>query len=415
MSPHSPAALERYAQFLAGRDPDEQVDLQIPSTLKGDDLGGLGAVGQLIVTWARRRTPGTLRTYVPGTTAGQIDASSSRLSAVETLAESDHGLLALLMSSRVVDVKGESLLGLTTAAASETLAKAGQVATAKHGRKVALFVADHRANNAPFALYQPISSHVARPAVRTRDEFGSLANELLKVIGLGASSDKPSIEQQQALGTVLYQLFKNTHDWARTSADDRNYERSVRILRSEYVADSLPMHLKHAQGDTGLQTYLKHDQHKGEPRFGAKTDMRRFLEVSILDSGPGLAARALQSQNIVAPSLAQEHEALIVCLKKHMTSSQHPGRGNGLHVVQELMTELRGYMKVRSGRLAMVRDYVRDPYTRKDAAEPWLRDWRSGSAQPTDLAPVAGTFISFIIPITYIGATPNRLASQEPC
>ncbi|GAC1381349.1 MAG: hypothetical protein NVSMB48_09140 [Marmoricola sp.] len=414
-SPHSPAALEQHAIFLAERDRDEQVDLQLPSTLKGDDLGGLGAVGQLILTWARRPTPGVLRTYVPAASDGDVDgkATRDRLSAIETLVESDHGLLALLMSRRAVDVKGESLLGLTTPATADRLLRTGQVATARRGSKVALFAADHRSNNAPFALYQPRSSGAAGQAVRTRDEFESLAHELLKVIGVGASSDRPSPEQQGSLGTVLYQLFRNTHDWARTTVDDRKYERSVRILRSEYVGDSLATHLKHAEGDPGLQAYLKHDVHQGAQRVDAKKDMRRFLEVSILDSGPGLAARMLDSQRLTDPSLEQEHTALLACLKKHMTTSQHPGRGNGLHVVQELMTELRGYMKVRSGRLAMVRDYVQNPYTHSDEQEPWLTDWRSGSGTPTGLAPVVGTFISFVIPIKYLATGAKRFPSQD--
>ncbi|MFC7502404.1 hypothetical protein [Nocardioides sp. GCM10030258] len=317
------------------------------------------------------------------------------------------------MSRRAVDVKGESLLGVTTTVTAGRLLRAGNVATARHGSRVALFAADHRSNSAPFALYQPTSLGAVGHAVRTRDEFKSLARELLKVIGVGASSDRPSPEQQDSLGTVLYQLFRNTHDWARTTVDDRKYERSVRILRSEYVGDSLATHLKHAEGDPGLQAYLKHDVHQGVQRADAKKDMRRFLEVSILDSGPGLAARILHSQRLTNPTLEQEHSALLACLKKHMTTSQHPGRGNGLHVVQELMTELRGYMKVRSGRLAMVRDYVQDPYSRSDEQEPWLHDWRSGTASPTDLAPVVGTFISFVVPIKYLATRGKRLASQD--
>lgn len=412
-SPHSPSSAEQHATRLAGFEVESEVDLQIPTSLKGDDLGGLGAFAQLVITWARRQRSGTLRTYVPGSVDHTARDHDDRRRAIENFVQSDHGLLGLLMSGRVVDRQGASLLGEVSRPLTGQLANAGRTSTAKRGRKITLVAADHRSENAPFSLYQPASDEVTNHAIRTRDEFESLASELLTVIGLGTSAERPSHAQEQALGIILYQLFKNTHDWARTDAHDHKYARSVRIIRSEYVADPLQTHLQHAYGDGTLSAFLSHDSHKGEARPDAKLDMRRFLEVSILDSGPGLAARSLRALGIENPTLAEEHGATLACLKKHMTSSSQRGRGNGLHVVQELMTELRGYMKVRSGRLALVRDYVQDPYTQRDAKEPWMNDWATGTRLPTEMAPVVGTLVSFVIPIRWFQTSPSERAEGD--
>jgi hypothetical protein len=61
---------------------------------------------------------------------------------------------------------------------------------------------------------------------------------------------------------------------------------------------------------------------------------------------------------------------------------------------------LRGYLRVRSGRLALERDFVRDPYQPDvDETEPWLGDWGSGSRSPTLAPSVAGTLFTTLIPI----------------
>lgn len=399
--PHSTRQVESYLRTLADAPADRRVVLHLPVKLKNDDLGGGGAVLQLLVTWARRTTPGVLRTYV----IGEGDAER-RQQDVARLLTHEHGLVGALMSRSIVDNTDESIASLVAEPVRARLRRAGEVATARRGNKVTLVAADHRGDSAPPALYQPASKGRVAQEVRSRRGFIDLAGSLLEVKQPGRSAERPSDEQLEQLGLFLYELFRNTHDWARTDETGAAFDRSVRMIRSEYVGYALDVHLDHVAGDRMLEKFLGHDVHAGRERDEARVqEMRRFIEFTILDSGPGLAARELADRGLPRGSadlaLDEEYLALAECLRRHMSSSGQPGRGSGLHLVQELLTELNGYLRIRSGRLAVARDYVRDPYSIQDAREPWLQDWASASDQPTEMAPVVGTLVTVVVPIRY--------------
>lgn len=399
--PHSTRQVESYLRTLADTPHDRRVVLRVPFKLKSDDLGGGAALLQLLVTWARRATPGVLRTYV--TPEGAADR---RQQDVDRFLTQEHGLVGALVSRSIVDNNDKSIASLVAEPVRVRLRKAGDVATARRGTKVTLVAADHRGDSAPPALYQPASMGRVAHEVRSRRGFIDLAGSLLEVKQPGRSAQRPSDVQLEQLGLFLYELFRNTHDWARTDETGAAFDRSVRMIRSEYVGYALDVHLGHVAGDRMLEEFLGHAIHAGRERDDAKVQgMRRFIEFTILDSGPGLAARELAEHGMPQGSaeltVDREYAALTACLRRHMSSSGQLGRGNGLHLVQELLTELNGYLRIRSGRLAMARDYVRDPYSVQDEREPWLHDWASVSDQPTEMAPVVGTLVTVVVPIRY--------------
>jgi hypothetical protein len=187
----------------------------------------------------------------------------------------------------------------------------------------------------------------------------------------------------QAIGGLLAETVRNTHQHARYEADDlRPITRSVRFLRAEKVNLTVDALFAHAGDDATLGAFLGSNISEGRGRF---------LEISVWDAGPGLAARRLRDLGIDQPTIEQEWSASTECFEKHITSSRNGGRGKGLDSVQLLLTKLRGFLRVRTGRVLLERDYSARPHQPGD-----LSDFGKVSAH----SPTRGTALTILIPDT---------------
>jgi len=344
----------------------------------------------LVVTWAKRCPNGVLRTYVNSKGDAKIQ--------IENLATYDHGLTALLMANDVTDRLSSFSLKSEAVVASRTrLAAMGSVESARRGAKAFLAVADHTGSY-PESLYDISSS--PHPDVRQWDGFHSLARQMLQLATVGPEKGRSAAKVVlDSFATVLWELFKNTHDWARSGADGRPLQRSIRALRIESYSDTHEKHLEMTADEPRLQEYLQH------PRMRREGGRSRVIEVSVLDSGPGLAARALLRTPTVASaptgSIAREYSAVVDCLRTHFSTSSDSYRGDGLHQVFLMLDALKGFVRIRTGRLALCRDFIRDPYFPANETEPFLVDWQTGTADPVAAAPVEGTVLTMLFPVSY--------------
>ncbi len=79
-----------------------------------------------------------------------------------------------------------------------------------------------------------------------------------------------------------------------------------------------------------------------------------LLEISVIDSGPGLARRWLK-KDYSSFTKKEEIEAVLSCFEKHRTSKIRPSSGVGLYSVLKEIRELKGFFRFRSGRLVVER------------------------------------------------------------
>jgi hypothetical protein len=94
------------------------------------------------------------------------------------------------------------------------------------------------------------------------------------------------------------------------------------------------------------------------------------------------------------------------CLKKNNTShkpiAENIGHGSGLHRIMKLLNERKGFLRVRSGRMNLYRNFFTVPfYPGKDDdrfANYALLDWNTHSSNPTSWQKAEGTLITMIIP-----------------
>lgn len=217
---------------------------------------------------------------------------------------------------------------------------------------------------------------------------------------------------REALATIFAETFKNTHDHAREDIDGSDLETSVRAIYARYYPlqavlnniASVP-----ADGVTQAERYVRSFAPRTVKPGVRAPDLPAvsgFLELSILDSGPGMAARWLRRPvHDLDPRL--QLEAVLQCFGKGRTTTTSPGRGFGLWKVLNSLIGLRGFISVRTNGIHAFRQFGYTAATGQEelpggqrVPKEQLYDWKRGlSTTPSDYPHVRGTVISFLLPM----------------
>lgn len=217
---------------------------------------------------------------------------------------------------------------------------------------------------------------------------------------------------REALATIFAETFKNTHDHAREDIDGSDLETSVRAIYARYypmqavlnnIASVPP------DGVTQAERYVRSFAPrpvKPGVRVPNLPTVSGFLELSIFDSGPGMAARWLRKP---VHGLDPRHqlEAVLQCFGKGRTSTTSPGRGFGLWKVLTSLIGLRGFISVRTNGIHVFRQFGYTATTGQEelpggqrVPKEQLYDWKRGlSTTPSEYPHVRGTVISFLLPM----------------
>jgi hypothetical protein len=368
-------------------------DVLLPTYLRKRLVGGDCSLIQFLITWSKEHPKGRLLTHVK-------HGENSGLQ-LPGLIDRDHGLVGALVASDVMTRKGEKSLRVE----AESLAwqrldrMDGSVAGASRGAKAFLLCVDHKDRGFPLLLYHTPPG--ARKTPKGEKDFQSLAGDLLKNTAQAFHADEPFEKLRFGLGTILHELFDNTDRWAKVEYDGRPLERSVRGIRFELYADRQNVLLSHVKDSPPLVDYLSHSEFSRASPGDAR---RRFVEMSIFDSGPGLAQRNMQAAIGSETALDKEYEAVIRCLSKYTSSSFRTHRGLGLHTVMKTLTSSAGFLRIRTGRLALFRDFVTHPYSPDGTSvskEPFMMDWESRTRDTSPMQRVEGVLLTMLIPITH--------------
>jgi hypothetical protein len=373
-------------------------DLLVPNKLSDRFFAGTSAQLQLIVTWRRRCPEGRVRVHVQAS-----DDDERARTVLERFIESDHGMLAVALSGGVYSRDGErDLRPLALPFLRERFeAMDHPNVVPMRGPKAFAMCVDETPYEAPRLLYQPRPQGRERgPDLLGKESFKNLAAQIRDRLEKGSGG---GLLAPNALSTVLVELFSNTDHWAKSDQWDGPYPlgTSARGLRLERHGLEAKREAEMVSGQPALIDYLKH------PQLAPIGGRRRLIELTVFDSGPGVAARLLAEQFPAgeAPSLAEEHSALHDCLRKHVTTSPEDTHGVGLHKVLRDLSALGAFLWLRAGRLSLYRDFLALPYDPKHGDdEPFLLDWEAGIAL-SEAAPVTGSFFTALLPI---GHDPNQ-------
>lgn len=139
----------------------------------------------------------------------------------------------------------------------------------------------------------------------------------------------------------------------------------------------------------------------------APTPDRKFLgllELSVFDTGPGFAATYLKN-GFEQTSVQEQFDAVLGCFSTGRSSTGDESRGFGLWKVLRDLRELKGFIRVRTNRVHVYRDFAwyGDMFLQSDINAPAERmmDWRRGITQKIseDYPDMLGAHVSVLIPL----------------
>lgn len=330
-----------------GSDPNVRLPI---SMSYGGGLGVDASLAQLIISWARSTEQPVLHLY-----AGAEEADEH----IARLAKTIAGFAALIMCGEVHTLNHELIERRQALMAIRPLVEAmfdGDIrntASRKGARPTAINL--FCINNAqreyikPF-YFGPPDPH---PRLQPKSWFSSLIESSSAL--MNKADDRVTLLRAglPALGSVLWELISNADQHAVTDVKGQKYKKALRGASIKFNKLKREDVLSYSDNEPELARFLlKH--------FLKQTDVLSFLEISVIDSGPGLARRWLTAkekrprESLEALSLQEELEATLECFKKHVTSKPDAETsGMGLHNAVQALNKLKAYVRLRTGRLSL--------------------------------------------------------------
>ncbi|TIN49188.1 MAG: hypothetical protein E5Y32_02355 [Mesorhizobium sp.] len=340
--------------------------------------GGSVTGAQLAVTWARANQPATLR----------LAADEEPNVAADTFLNRTYGLVAAAFADRIIGRDGErdvtsAMLKLVNRRRHALYS--GDFAQMIHGQVLPLISLDHLEPDGPNPLlYHPISGEV-------RSDFLGVVQQTL---GRLIARNRLALHEidTEALASLFKELFSNTHLHARTDLRGALYRRSARGIVFALRPVDIP-HEKHTAGSNSLRQYFS--SMKGlaiRPRV-------EFLEISVFDSGPGLAARANRAAIPDDFSIDEEYQLVRSCFLKNVTTQSDPAHGLGLPRVMLALKTCGGFLRLRTGRLSLYKWFPPGLKVPRFEEEDTSFFDSEGGMTIRSHAPVAGAVFSILIPM----------------
>jgi hypothetical protein len=358
-------------------------DLTIPAGVRAKGIGADVALIQLILTWANRFQSRRLNIPV------QADPGDF----AERLSERLPGRVAALSCSSArrgndsIDyqrlIRGNAERRLLSVYYASSLDRRDVEAST-----LSVLCADHVGYDRPRLVYREDSSGLLE--LKDLSEFVKVIKDAFFAFfrDYSAADFSPDSDLVNAVGSLIYELFSNTHSHARTEHDGSDIAVSARGFYLKIINVETGSLRDASGGYAPLEQYLLRLPEQ-------KQRYRRFVELSVFDSGPGFASRLARTP---AESLSSAQELALVerCFVSGVTSKGHRRYGEGLPHVVSLLRARLGFIRVRTGRACLYKDFGRE--------RGWGREvpptFEYGSGPRGQLNPTAkGTTLTLVVPV----------------
>ena len=280
------------------------------------------------------------------------------------------------------------------------------------GKTAFLICADHKPPE--YGLPRQLYPQHLHASLVDRSSFSLLLDQLIAAVSPETRLvwEDARTALREGLTTIVYETFKNTHDHARTEFNGADVRTSIRGLFAKFYAIE-ELGEGNPVGETDYQTppetYMRNlFPRQSAPGLRAKAipTIRGFLELSVLDSGPGMAARWKGvAGDTMNPS--EQLDMVLNCIRKGQSSTGSNGRGYGLWRVLQALEQLRGFMSIRTNAVHAFRQFAHTIDIGKSelpgglfVPKERLLDWKRGvSTSPSSYPGVKGTVVSFLLPV----------------
>lgn len=384
-------ACEAFIRSLESNGISNELQLPVGTTGYATSFGGLASAIQAMNTWVRQSEQRKLWL-----------SSSTSNDEIEDLIQRPHKFAAAMSAKSIVvsDAPDEEVRPRVNAEAKLAIENQAHSQFGQQlGRLCWFAFVDHSSKGFDPNFY--IEKIAGRIEIRQQEQFKAVVNTMIsKALTTAGGAKSLAPDNLDALGRIFYELFLNTHEHGSRGTHRSTwlkpgvrmiYVQAINLARSsaESATESQPI----------LSQYLESVSNKY--LVGGQT---RFVEIGIVDSGLGYSGRWIADypprDGSEEVTINREYEIFKQCFRFRQTSTGKDSKGNGLPVVMDKLTKLGGFMRIRSGRMGLYRNFVSLPYTTDDFCA--FSDWNSGQSAEsslTTMSKASGVAISLLIPL----------------
>lgn len=369
--------------------------MRLPSQIKHIGFWGLeAALIQLIITWARSHKEPVIKSYINDTD------TESRTNQLGDLGTRLYGISALYLAAQVTtgqdtDISKREyashcsdvlkLMDMCDIHSSESV---NRTYPKNVGKVAAQFICLHGSLH---EFQRSLYNGASRSEAIGRSEFKAIVKSALLGDKNFTRFLRKKTESLGSLANLLYELFQNTNDHAYEMLDGKtSFLKNVRAISLKSHADMFERKDLDAMNSNNrrFNDYLEYctKMFKSE---GLET--HRFLELSIVDGGLGLAQR-FTGTALAKLTQKEEKEITVACFKDGVSSKGSESRGEGLDEVWKALCELNGFIRIRTGRLCLFQVFHDKEVSDQRAFSNWSK---------APLAHAEGTAVTVIIPCTF--------------
>lgn len=373
----------------------EEECLRLPSQFKHIGFWGLEvALIQLLVTWARSHDKPTIKTYI-----NDKDPEKWRTDQLDDIGKRLFGISAFYLTNTVVTAQDSNIPRDVYASHCRDVLKkmytcdiysaksVNETYPKSYFKVAAQFICLH---DTKYEFQRSLYNGPSRSEAIGRKEFGAIIRS-----ALGADKNFAGFINQNAgltnkLASLLYELFQNTNDHAYERLDGSSFGKNIRAISLKSHSDLIEkggLSAMESQNDR-FNCYLEYCK-----RLFTESNLKshRFLEISIVDGGLGLAQR-FTGKPLTELSDEEEKQMTAQCFRAGLSSTELQSRGEGLNAVWRALCELDGFIRVRTGRLNFYQTF----HDKKPLDRPVFSNWSK-----SQLAHAEGTAITIIIPCIF--------------
>jgi hypothetical protein len=366
---------------------EEHLDLQLPKTIEQSDFSSFFAFIQFFATWVRNPKSGKLKLPLePNSTSHQI---------TEYLNDNElaYPCIALSWEKEIVDSQNNNIKLSLRDPSKNYFDKMDFLAL--KGLSVPLFCFDHDKSGRGLSKY----FYTQTKQFVSEDNLGfNLFRAFQKIGTFNVQVFRNSIKDNlSAFDGIIHELFYNTHEHARTNEDGHNLYPNIRALYLKFHKKQPLKYIEQYRNSPSIVEYFQSDFQMN------KSDELYFVEISVVDSGPGFAKRFLNVSEYNF-SIEDEVEVIKKCLYRHNTSAKglaSETKGVGLDRVLQTL-DRKGFIRIKSGRVDICRNMVSNNYEHPlNPEEIVVKDWKNNNADFIEHPAAQGSLISILYPLEY--------------
>lgn len=371
------------------------LDLELPARLKNNYFGLVVALIQLGITWARSEHSRYLYINPPQNDRGKDDWNklyeNELIFPITSLVWNTHEIRHIKTKKKLrTQLRSASNVMFSRMRSIETLDEPLK------GHKLLLTQLDHMSENRGIL---PCFERNGKFLGNWKELKSNLEEGLERVLTFSKEVQRNFKPIHKDAVIILFELMKNTWEWARQDAEGVALEPNLRGMLVRYFTKQRTSLLHDFKHHNGLSNYFNSEVLKENSQGNIY-----FLEISVFDSGIGLVDRYRES---VPESRTQTPVQVVKeCLIKHNTTAYGLGKkdkGRGLDRILATLDK-RGFLRIKTAEVCVYRNMISHPYQsieKGNADQMQLFDWTKESNEEFNRhARTEGTGITIIYPLS---------------